>query len=176
MQVKVRTISSLSEMVMERLPEDVKMSVRKICRGWIMRAAGGGEVLEQRLEDKDEAEEFAFAHRRRLGLKAPWTDGATTAAGSCDRWKRGLKKKSGPLLGGKQRAAGAGRGMPLIAEGVCDRHQNNGEEKRFQRFFGSVLEIWFPGGARQASSPRVRQTRSFGTVDSAGAATTCRVG
>lgn len=58
-------------MVVERLPEDAKVSVRNIGGGWIVRAAGGGKVLEQRFEHKDEAEEFVFAQRRRLGLKVP---------------------------------------------------------------------------------------------------------
>jgi predicted regulator of Ras-like GTPase activity (Roadblock/LC7/MglB family) len=56
---------------MEQVPEDARVSVRSIDGAWVVRVAGDGEVIEQSFADEDEAEEFAHAHRTRLGLVVP---------------------------------------------------------------------------------------------------------
>lgn len=56
---------------MERLPEDASVCVRRADGGWVVRVEGAGEVLERIFEEEAEAEAFAAAHRRRLGLDVP---------------------------------------------------------------------------------------------------------
>lgn len=54
---------------MEQVPEDASVTVRKLEGGWLVRVVGDGEVVEERFDDEDSAEEFAKSHRTRLGLK-----------------------------------------------------------------------------------------------------------
>jgi len=56
---------------MEQMPEDASVSVREIDGEWVVRVIGAGEVIEERFGDVNEADEFALAHRRRLGLHVP---------------------------------------------------------------------------------------------------------
>ena len=41
----------------------------------------------------------------------------------------------------------------MIAEGVGDRHKNNGAGKRFQRIFGAVVKIDRPCRASATTTP-----------------------
>jgi hypothetical protein len=59
------------EVVMERLPEDASVRVRPADGRWLVRVAGAGEVLERRFDSENDAEAFASAHRKRLGLDVP---------------------------------------------------------------------------------------------------------
>ena len=56
---------------MERLPEDASVRVRRTRDAWVVRVEGGGDILERSFCDEDQAEAFASAHRRRLGLDVP---------------------------------------------------------------------------------------------------------
>jgi hypothetical protein len=56
---------------MEQVPEDARVSVRRIDGAWVVRVAGAGEVIEESFADEEEAEAFALAHRTRLGLVVP---------------------------------------------------------------------------------------------------------
>jgi hypothetical protein len=68
---RARPFFRLQEVVMEQMPEDARVSVHEVDGQWIVRVVGAGEIIEQSFEDEKEAEEFAFAHRRRLGLHVP---------------------------------------------------------------------------------------------------------